>query len=112
MDYKEVTLEDIERMENELRHYYSMRKMFLGIGWGLIGLSIILFFLAVFIGAFIAPSNQKIIYLMSYLVSFSIVGAIAIFILRGALYNRRIKNRRELIKQAKEYRQNRQLFDE
>ena len=63
MDYKEVTLEDIERMENELRHYYSMRKMFLGIGWGLIGLSIILFFLAVFIGAFIAPSNQKIIYI-------------------------------------------------
>ncbi len=35
MDYKDVTLEDIERMENELRHYYSMRKMFLGIGWGI-----------------------------------------------------------------------------
>ena len=85
--------EELLKYQEEIKHFYKMRKLFLGIGWACIGAGLI-------IGIPIAIGvNME---LGVYFCSFSIVAGIIFFVLRGALFNRRIKSRKLLIKQAKE----------
>ena len=95
-----ITSEDIARYEAEIVRFYRLRKMFLGIGWGCIGLGVLLFPIAVVLGV---NGSESGAYAMTYLISFAVSGGIVCFILRGALFNRRIKTRKDLIEKAKRY---------
>ena len=95
-----ITSEDIVRYEAEIARFYKLRKMFMGIGWGCIGLGVLLFPIAVVLGV---NGSESGAYAMIYLISFAISGGIVCFILRGALFNRRIKTRKDLIQKAKRY---------
>ncbi len=104
MDYKEMTLEDVEQLNEEIDHFYKMRKLLLGLGWGSIGLGFILVFFFI--------SSEPMMRLFGYLSPISICAGVIILILRGPLYNRRIRNRKILVKKAIEYRKNKQLFED
>ena len=49
--------------------------------------------------------------LISYLISFMIVGGIVLFVLRKAMFNRRIKNRKQILKEAKEEHEIESMFE-
>ena len=108
MDARDVTLEDIERFEQEIARFYKLRKLFLGIGWGCIGLGLLLIPAAVVIGMNGSEIGSQA---MIYLISFALAGGIICFILRGALFNRRIRTRKLLIAEARKYQQDKQLFN-
>ena len=106
MDYRSVTLRDIERMQNEIAQYYRGRKIFMILGWLCIAISITIVIIA---GLTATEDNPK----TSAVVISSIIFAagIVMFILRSALYNKRIRNRKNLISQAKQYQETVRLFN-
>ncbi len=101
------TKEQLLQFQREINQFYKMRKLFLGLGWALIGLSIILFIVAIAVGV----QDQSMIMPLSYLVSLSLIGGIVLFILRKALFDRRIKNRKQIIKEAKEEHEIESMFE-
>lgn len=103
----DYTKEQLLQFQKEINHYYKMRKLFLGLGWMLIGLSFVLFIVAIVVGI----QNPSTIYPFSYIISFMFIGAIILFILRKALFDRRIKNRKQIIKEAKEQHEIEKLFE-
>ena len=105
MDYKEMTLDDVEQLKEEIAHFYKLRKLFLGLGWGAIVLGILSIFL-------IYTQDLVLMYTVAVFSPISICGGIIILILRGPLFNRRIRNRRNLVNKAIEYRKNKQLFED
>ena len=101
------TKEQLLQFQREINHYYKMRKLFLGLGWALIGTAILIVFpIAVTIGI-----NDGDYMLISYLISFMIVGGIVLFVLRKAMFNRRIKNRKQILKEAKEEHEIESMFE-
>ena len=101
------TKEQLLQFQREINHYYKMRKLFLGLGWALIGSAILIVFpIAVAIGI-----NDGDYMLISYLISFMIVGGIVLFVLRKAMFNRRIKNRKQILKEAKEEHEIESMFE-
>ena len=106
MEPQDVTFDDVQKYREEIKYFYHMRKVFLGIGWGCIGIGITL---GISLAA-ASKGNDTLMQFAIYLASFSIVAGLVCFVLRGALYNRRIKNRKMLIRQATQYQQERDLF--
>ena len=101
------TKEQLLQFQREINHFYKMRKLFLGLGWALIGTAILIVFpIAVAIGI-----NDGDYVLISYLISFMIVGGIVLFVLRKAMFNRRIKNRKQILKEAKEEHEIESMFE-
>ena len=92
---KDYTVDDIETINNEIKHYYSKRKLFLGLAFACFGLAIVFVIIGVFSGiqAFVT------------LTALAFCGMIVLFVLRGALFNRRIKARKLLLKEAKMYKE-------
>lgn len=84
---------EIEKLNEELEHYYQKRKLFLFLGFMLIVLAI-----AVTIPLAIAGLTS-LVTIPALLISSGIV----LFILRGALFNTRIRNRKERIKYLQEH---------
>ena len=108
MDVKKLTSKDIDKYQSEIKTYRYSQKIMLGIAWGLMGSSFI-----VFIGAIIYGINYpEYIWPLSFVVSLLVCGGITCFILRGALYNNRIKNRLLLIRQYKEYQATHRSLEE
>ena len=108
MDYRELTTEDIEELEEEIAEFYRYRRIFLGVGWGLIGTAfIMLIYLLMYSNNF---HNEGTMYLLEYFAFFMIAGGIVMFILRSAMFNSRIKNRKRLIKDAKDYQKKNRLL--
>ena len=101
-----MTLKDIERIEGEIAHFYHMRKVFLGVGWLLMGG----FFTSIVLGVVIGMGRPYGVYVFSLLASLCFIAAITMFILRSAMYNGRIRNRKNLIKAAMDYKKKEQLF--
>ena len=83
--------EEIQKLENELKEFYKKRMMFLILG-----------FVAIIVGIGVAAISFTGIEAFISLGSSIIAGGIALFILRSALFNTRIRNRRERIKYLKE----------
>ena len=108
IDYKQLTDRDIRRFEEEINSFRLIQRKLLIIGWVLMGASIIVFNAAVILGVY----DRNYIMPLSVLCSFLFCGGLTCFILRGALYNPRIKNRLDLIRQYKEYRSSRREYDQ
>ena len=101
------TKEQLLQFQREINHYYKMRKLFLGLGWALIGSAILFGIpLGIAIGA-----NGGDYMVISYLISFMIVGGIVLFVLRKAMFNRRINNRKQILKEAKEEHEIESMFE-
>lgn len=83
--------QDIAKYEEEIRYFYSKRRMFLGIALGCLGLGIVLFVVGII--------TQ--VYAIVYLCALAISAFIVLMIIRGALFNRRIRNRKLLIQQIR-----------
>lgn len=102
------TQEELLKYQEEINHFYRLRKLFLGLGFAAIGTGIVIGIpLAVAIS-----NNGGNMYIASYFISLSIVAGIILFILRGALFNRRIKNRKIIIAEAKKEYEIRRMFKE
>ena len=99
MDYKEMTYDDIDNLEKEIKQHRHIKGIFVGIGWGLIGLSLILMVLAI-IFAFI---NDDVMFILSMISPNVFLGGLILLILSAAIFNRRIKIKYKLIRQAKQY---------
>jgi hypothetical protein len=102
MDPKELTAQDILKLEEEIKYFYQRRKTFLGFAFLCFGLGILFFVIGVMVGV---STNQGFMSIFTTLSAFGFTGFIVLLILRGSLYNRRIRNRKLLIKGAKEYRE-------
>jgi len=101
------TKEQLLQFQREINHYYKMRKLFLGLGWALIGSAILI---GIPVG--VAMGLNGIDYtIFTYVLSFMIVGGIVLFVLRKALFNRRIQNRKQIIKEAKEEHEIESMFE-
>ena len=101
MDYKEVTEEDIVRFQEEIKHFYNLRHLFIGIGWSCIVIA--LFFIFGF------ASEQYGVICGFFFATLFITG-IVFFILKSAMFNRRIRNRKILIRDATEYQKMKKVF--
>lgn len=88
--------EKIRQYESDLEYFKTKRKQLLILALVLLGLGIIL---AVILG--FAVGNSAYSSIAVTIPSLIISGAIVIFVLRSALYNRRIRNRKEAIRLEK-----------
>ena len=103
MENEQTITQDIRELKKEINDFYYQRNVFLGIGWGLMGLA-----LASFIACFFVNSNEVARNFMSTVCALAIVGGIACFILRSALYNHKISSRKRLLAKAYEYEKKQQ----
>ena len=101
------TKEDLLKYQQEINHFKKVRKLFLILGWVLMGLGIIGIPIAVIIVA-----NGGKPYIVSYVVATFIVAGIVLFVLRAALFNRRIGNRKNILEEAKEQSELEELYKE
>lgn len=100
-DPKDFTVDDVRTLQKEIKHFYSMRKLFLGLGFT----CLLLFFVFMFVGVSIGVQGDTTTYIIFvYLSAFSFVAMIVLFVLRKALFTRRINNRKQLIREAEELR--------
>ena len=88
-----VTPKQIKQYKKDLRRYYASRQAFLWSAVSSFGAAI-LFFVSMF---FCRSINYQLFMLLYFLGIFGIVAGILLFILRGALYNKRISNRKRII---------------
>ena len=102
MDAKDLTEFDIQKFEQEIAKFEENRKSFLAAGLGCIGGGI-----TALIVVSIMFIRQDIIYMTYFIFEFvfTIFGGITFLILRSALYNNRINNRKRLIAEAKRYQE-------
>ena len=97
MERKELSQEEIKQYKEEIQKFLSYRRALV---WSSIGCFIAaVTFLGLLI-YFIMQGNSLAHEICIYCISFSIVGGITLSILKSALFNRRIRNREILIKQA------------
>ena len=82
---------EIAKLEKELEYFYKKRNTLLGIG-------IILLILGL---ASMVPIIIFAVVYLSVIPALIITGAIVVFVLRGALYNSRIKNRKNMIRELR-----------
>ncbi len=101
------TKEQLLQFQREINHYYKTRKLFLGLGWALIGSAILI---GIPVGVAIGLNGGSYM-AISYIISFMIVGGIVLFVLRKALFNKRIQNRKQIIKEAKEEHEIESMFE-
>ena len=103
MDYKEVTEEDVVRLQEEIKHFYNLRHLFIGIGWSCI---VTAFF---FIPGFVSEQYARI---CGFFFATLFIAGIVFFILKSAMFNRRIRNRKILIRNATEYQKMKKVFEQ
>ncbi len=89
---------DVIKLRDEIDYFYKRRKIFLFIALGCLGLGLIFFIVGIIVGSNASNVNGYSVFV--YLASLFISGFVVLMILRSALYNRRIKNRKELLKEA------------
>ena len=90
---------DVMRLKDELAYLYGKRRVFLGIGLGLLFTSILCFIVMPFL-AVVGISNVIPLYIVLIILgTLMFVASIVILILRSALFNTRINNRRLLLRQ-------------
>ena len=100
------TKEELLKFQEEINHFYRMRKLFLGLGFAAIGTGLTL-------GLILAAATYNRsgdVSAGSYVLALGISAGIVLFILRGALYNRRIKNRKVAIQEAKKEYEIKNMF--
>lgn len=100
------TREELQQFREEIVTFKSRKKLFRGLGWACIGLSILLAIIFAVNGVESAEENPLL-----YFSSFLFATGILLFILKGAIYNQRIKNRRRIIQEAKEEHAIDEMFD-
>lgn len=101
-DVKEFDEADALRLEGELQYFYSKRAGLLGVGLGLIGTAL---FLPIIISFFLYVSSGMInVLIIATTICIPLfIAGIIVLILRSALYNSRINNRRLLLRQYEYY---------
>ncbi|MBO4286530.1 MAG: phage holin family protein [Bacilli bacterium] len=104
----QYTREELQKFREDIAYYYERRKMFAGLGWASMGLGILFFVIAIVVAI---NGNAPVASALIYFGAFGVSGAIVLWILRSALYNQRIKNRRVILEQAKEEHEIDQMFD-
>ena len=98
--------EELQQYREEILLFNKRKKLFRRLGWLSIGLSIILAIIFAINGVHSIEDNP-LLYLSTILFTTGIV----LFILKGAIYNQRIKNRRRIIQEAKEEHEIDKLFE-
>ena len=92
------TPKQIRQYKRDLQRFYAARQVFLWSAVGSFSGAIVCF-----VGMFFAFSiNYQLVELLYILGVLGIVAGILLFILRSALYNRRINTRKRLIREYKE----------
>ena len=92
------TPKQIKQYRRDLQRYYAARQVFL---WSAV--SSFSLALVCFVGMYFSYSiNYQLVMFLYILGVIGIVAGILLFILRSALYNRRISNRKRIIKEYKE----------
>lgn len=104
MDYRELTTEDIEQYEAEIKNFMNYRNVMFWSAIGSFGGAATFLFLAIYL----SNINYQFFEISMWLIILSILAGITLFILRSALFNRRISNRKELIRKAKNYQKQNQ----
>ena len=99
MDYKEMTYEDIDVVQKEINKLRKIRGIFIGVGWG----SILTFLILLGVAIAMVFINEDLIAPLLSIASFTFLGGLVILIISGAAFNKRIKIRAKLIRQAKQY---------
>ena len=94
-----LTKKQMIQYQKEIKQFYYYRKLFLGLGWGLIGTGFLIAVFGVYRADYISHDTGMLIFFVGFLTLF---GGISLLILRGPLFNRRIRNRKIAIKETKE----------
>jgi len=93
------TPQELRKFEEELVYFYGKRRKLLGLSIFLYILGGLLFTIAIIMGMTGGSiSTYPTLLIFSYLI---LSGAITVSILRSALYNRRIQNRRNALEEAR-----------
>ena len=103
MDYRTLSDSDVKKLERELNSFLQARRTMAAIGWSLIGAGIACFMIFIPV---IASQNALLAAALLPVAILGITTGVTVFILRSALYNKRINNRRFLIRQFKHYQEN------
>lgn len=85
--------EDLARFQEEINHFYRLRRLFLIIALSCLGGALVI---GLPITIAMAANNVDAT-IGVYIISLFISAAIALFIIRSALFNRRIRNRKIII---------------
>ena len=104
MDYRQLTERDIQELENDITKYMNARIVFMWSALGSFSGAVMFFFLAYYLTT-IQYQFREISIALGCL---SIAAGIALFVLRSALFNRRISRRKVLIRRAREYQKEQQ----
>ena len=99
MDYKEMTYEDIDRLQQEMNNLRKKRKIILLIAFIFLILFVVFFVLS-FVFAFI---NDDLILIMIGLSGISFIGMVVFFIVAGVAFGGQLRSRNRLIMCAKQY---------
>lgn len=94
-----LTKKQMIQYQKEIKQFYYYRKIFLGVGWGSIGGGLIIAIYGVYCSTKYNYDIGMMVYIIGALILF---GGIILLILRGPLFNRRIRNRKIAIKETKE----------
>ena len=100
------TREELQKFREEIDYYYRKRKLFLGLGWAAIGVGLLFFIIGIVVISGGGDSSP-----FTFIIALSITAGLVLFVLRGALFNRRIKTRKLILKQAKEEHAINQMFE-
>lgn len=98
-DIRKYDETDVMRLRDELVYLYGKRRAFLGIGLGLMGTAILSFITMAFLPIAGLSGVMPALIILTILGTFMFVAGIIILILRSALFNTRINNRRLLLRQ-------------
>lgn len=89
----EYSKEDLARFQEEINHFYRLRRLFLIIALSCLGGALVI---GLPITIAMAANNADAA-IGVYIISLFISAAIVLFIIRSALFNRRIRNRKIII---------------
>ena len=114
----EYTKQDIKEFKRDIENYQKKQKLFLTLGFIFLGLFFFFLILTIFIcvltyfnlreGEYYAAQFLFILfdYLVGSLTFIFMIGFIAMFVVRGAVFNGKIENRRRIIEDWEELQNN------
>ena len=107
MDYRQLNEQDIQELENDITKYMNARVVFM---WSAIG-SFIGAAMFLFLAIYLRTVQYQFYEISITLMGLSIAAGITMFILRSALFNRRISRRKTLIRRARDYQKQQQELE-
>lgn len=108
MDPKTMAMEDVIKIEEEIKELYKNRK-----GLGIFAVILLLIGLALIPVSFIVVLNthdSSLFATFGYLIAMFISGFFILMIVRSAVFNKRIRSRKILVQEARHYQELKREF--